>query len=64
MSNKAELVAYRAVMGEAVSRVRRLKSEGMSLEETVAATPLADFNRGEGFIGPDQFVTAIWNSLD
>lgn len=64
MSNKAELVAYRAVMGEAVSRVRRLKGEGMSLEETVAATPLADFNRGEGFIGPDQFVTAIWNSLD
>ncbi|WP_379546799.1 MBL fold metallo-hydrolase [Qipengyuania sp. DSG2-2] len=64
MSNKAELVAYRAMMGEAVSLVRALRDEGMTKEEAIAAKPLAGFNRGEGFIGPDQFVEAIWTSLD
>lgn len=62
MSNKAELVAYRAMIGEAVKRVETLKAEGKSLEEAVAAKPLDSFNRGQGFIGPDAFVTAIWNS--
>jgi len=62
MSNKAELVAYREMIGKAVSRVEELRAQGMTLEQAVAAKPLADFNRGEGFIGPDAFVTAIWNS--
>ena len=63
MSNKAELIAYRAMIGDAVARVKALKDAGKSLEEAVAAQPLADFNRGEGFISADAFVTAIWNSL-
>ena len=64
LSNKAELVAYRAMIGEAVDRVRSLRDAGNSLESTVAAKPLAGFDRGEGFIGPDQFVTAIYRSLE
>ena len=64
MSNKAELVAYRAMMGDAVSRVQALRDEGRTLEEAVAADPLAGFNRGEGFISKDGFVTAIWNSME
>ena len=63
MSNKAELIAYRAMIGDAVARVKALKDAGKTLEEAVAAQPLADFNRGEGFISADAFVTAIWNSL-
>ena len=63
MSNKAELVAYRAVIGEAVSRVDALREQGMSLEEAIAAQPLADIDRGEGgFISADDFVGAIWAS--
>lgn len=62
MSNKAELVAYRAMIGAAVKQVEALKAAGMSLDEAVAAKPLDGFNRGQGFIGPDAFVTAIWNS--
>lgn len=63
MSNMAELVAYRAMIGEAVSRVDALRAEGMTLEQAVAAKPLADIDRGEGgFISADAFVTAIWNS--
>ncbi|WP_284125492.1 MBL fold metallo-hydrolase [Parerythrobacter aestuarii] len=64
MSNKAELVVYRAMVGDAVARVKALRDEGKTLEEAVAADPLADFNRGEGFISKDSFVTAIWNSMD
>lgn len=63
MSNKAELIAYRAMMGEAVSRVDALRAQGMTLEQVVAAQPLSDIDRGEGgFISADAFVTAIWNS--
>lgn len=65
MSNLAELVAYRTMIGLAVSRVEALHTQGMTLEEAVAAKPLEDFEVGEGgFIGPDAFVTAIWNSID
>ncbi|WP_298333550.1 MBL fold metallo-hydrolase [uncultured Erythrobacter sp.] len=63
MSNKAELVAYRAMMGEAVGRVDTLRADGVSLEDALAAKPLADIDRGEGgFIDEDAFVTAIWSS--
>nr|WP_298927840.1 MBL fold metallo-hydrolase [uncultured Erythrobacter sp.] len=64
MSNKSELIAYRAMIGEAVSRVEALHKDGRSAEEAVAAKPLADFDRGEGFISADAFVTAIWNSIE
>ncbi|WP_271438735.1 MBL fold metallo-hydrolase [Pontixanthobacter luteolus] len=63
MSNKAELVAYRAMIGQAVNLVTSLKDAGNSMDETVAADPLADFNRGEGFIDKDSFVKAIYRSL-
>ncbi|MEM1050837.1 MAG: MBL fold metallo-hydrolase [Pseudomonadota bacterium] len=63
MSNKAELVAYRAMIGEVVRRVEALKVDGLTLEEAVARQPLADIERGDnGFIGPDQFIEAVWNS--
>lgn len=64
MSNKAELVAYRGMIGEAVDRVRALKDAGSSRDAAIAAKPLADFDRGEGFIDADGFVTAIYRSLD
>ncbi|WP_128892607.1 MBL fold metallo-hydrolase [Erythrobacter sp. HKB08] len=63
MSNKAELVAYRAMIGDAVERVRALKDGGATSEEAVAAQPLAGFDRGEGFISADSFVAAIYASL-
>ena len=62
MSNKVELIEFRAMMGEAVGRVEAFRADGKSLEEAVAAKPLADFDREGGFISGDAFVTAIWNS--
>ena len=64
MSNKAELVACRTMMGQAVERVRALKKSGMALEQAIAAAPLARFDRGEGFVSADEFVTAIYRSLE
>ena len=64
MSNEAELVAYRAMDGQAVDLVRALRDAGNTLEQAKAAEPLASFDRGEGFIDADGFVTAIWNSMD
>jgi glyoxylase-like metal-dependent hydrolase (beta-lactamase superfamily II) len=63
MSNKAELVAYRAMMGEAARRVEVLRAQGISLEDALSAKPLDGIDRGEGgFIDANAFVTAIWNS--
>ena len=64
MSNKAELADYRAMIGEAVSRVEALREAGSTLEEAVAAKPLASLNREGGFISGDAFVNAIWNSIE
>ena len=64
MSNKAELVAYRAFVGEAASRIEKLRGEGKTLEQALAAKPFADFDRGEGFVNADGFLTAIWNSAE
>ena len=52
------------MIGQAVELVKALREAGMTKGEAVAAKPLADFNRGEGFISADQFVEAIWTSLD
>lgn len=62
MSNKAELIAFRAMIGDSVERVNGLREAGKNLEEAVAAKPLADFDREGGFISGDRFVAAIWNS--
>ena len=63
MSNKAELAEYREMIATVISRVAALKSEGKTADETVAAKPLSDFDRGEGFISADQFVRAVYESL-
>lgn len=64
MSNRAELVAYRNTVGEALTRIRALRSSGSTLEEAQASRPLDSFERGEGFISEDQFIEAVWRSLD
>lgn len=63
MSSKAELLAYRNTLGEAVTRVRALKRSGSTLEEAQAMKPLDSFERGTGFINADDFIAAIWDDL-
>ncbi|HAU21805.1 MAG TPA: Zn-dependent hydrolase [Erythrobacter sp.] len=63
MANKVDLVEYRDMVAESVSRVAELHDSGMSLEDAQAVRPLDDFGRGGGFIDADGFVGAIWASL-
>ncbi|MEP0191005.1 MAG: MBL fold metallo-hydrolase [Erythrobacter sp.] len=64
MSNKAELVANRAMIGEAVSRVSALHAEGLSLDDALAREPLKGIDRGDdGFIDAKAFTRAIWASI-
>ncbi|SMQ74502.1 Glyoxylase, beta-lactamase superfamily II [Altererythrobacter xiamenensis] len=64
MSDRAGLTAYRNIVGEAVTRIRALKDIGVSLEDAQARRPLDSFERGEGFISEDEFIAAVWDSLD
>jgi cyclase len=64
MSDKAGLTAWRAMIGQAVARVEALHKDGKTLEQALAAKPLADFNREDGFIKGDAFVRAVWASLE
>ncbi len=64
MSDRAGLTAYRNIVGEAVTRIRALKDVGVSLEDAQARRPLDSFERGEGFISEDEFIAAVWDSLD
>lgn len=64
MSDRAGLTAYRNIVGEAVTRIRALKDVGVSLEDAQARRPLDSFERGEGFISEDEFIAAVWATLD
>lgn len=65
LSNKAELAAYRDMLVTARDRIRPLIGEGRTLEQIVAARPLADFDGtwGAGFINPATFLRLIHISM-
>ena len=46
-------------------RVRKLKTSGRSLQDTVAAKPTADLDAtwGKGFMPPNDFVTLAYNTV-
>ncbi len=56
--------AFRGMLATARARVLKLVDEGKTLEQTIAAKPLADFDLewGKSFIKVDQFVTTLYNS--
>ncbi|MEP3051759.1 MAG: MBL fold metallo-hydrolase [Erythrobacter sp.] len=64
LGSKAELIAYRALIGQAVELVEAEHAAGKTLEEAVAADPLATIGRTGGFISAEAFVTAIWTSFE
>jgi hypothetical protein len=65
LATRSDLIAFRTMVQTAVGRVKGLKDSGMTLEAAVAAAPLAgSANAAGGFVGDDQFVQAIWASLD
>lgn len=62
LTDKAGLQAARDNLQTIYDRVAALKSEGQSLEDIIAAEPLADMAEMDGFIKQDGIITAAWRS--
>ncbi|HZX43916.1 MAG TPA: MBL fold metallo-hydrolase, partial [Myxococcaceae bacterium] len=65
LGTKADLRAYREVVGGIRDRVKTSIAQGKTLEQILAAKPSAQWDAtwGKGFIGPDVFVSTIHRSL-
>jgi len=65
LGNKADLTKYRDMLVTARDRVQKLKSAGKSVEEAVAAKPLADLDAywGKGMLSSDLFIQVIYLTL-
>jgi glyoxylase-like metal-dependent hydrolase (beta-lactamase superfamily II) len=65
LTDRAGLVAYRAMLADVVARVETMIAAGKSREEAVAAAPAAAYEaeRGGGFVSADAFVGAVYDSL-
>ncbi|MEM7729731.1 MAG: MBL fold metallo-hydrolase [Pseudomonadota bacterium] len=63
VTDKAGLQAARDQLADILDRVRTRKDAGESLEDIIAADPLADLAELDGFIKRDGIITAAWRSL-
>jgi glyoxylase-like metal-dependent hydrolase (beta-lactamase superfamily II) len=65
VATKSDLQAYRDMLVEVRGRVAKLKAEGKTGEEIVAAKPTADFDEkwGGGFMEPDLWVGLVYESM-
>jgi cyclase len=65
LGDKAALAKYRDMLATVRDRVSKLKRQGKSLEEAIAAKPTADLDAtwGKGGMNADQFVTLAYTTL-
>jgi glyoxylase-like metal-dependent hydrolase (beta-lactamase superfamily II) len=65
VATKTDLQAYRDMLAEVRGRVAKLKTEGKTGEQIVAAKPTADFDEkwGGGFMKPDVWVGLVYESM-
>jgi cyclase len=65
LGNKSDLKAFRDMLVTAEARVRKLKAAGKTLDEAVAAKPLADLDAiwGKGVLSGDAFVHVVYTTL-
>ena len=65
LGNKADLKRFRDMMVTARARVQKLKSDGKSLDEAVAAKPFLDLDPlwGKGVLSSDAFVHVVYTTL-
>ena len=65
LATRADLIAWRGMIATAVERVSALKTAGRTLDQAKAAKPVAGLaDTSNSFFPEDQFVEAIWGSLD
>ncbi len=65
LGNKGDLRKFQGMMVTARARVQKSKAAGKSLEEAVAAKPLADLDAqwGKGVLSSDAFVHVVYTTL-
>ena len=65
LGNKADLTKFRDMLSTVREHLQKLKSSGKSLDEAVAAKPLADLDAawGKGLFTSDQFVQIAYPAL-
>ncbi len=65
LGNKTDLKMFRDMLVTARDRIRKLKSSGKSLDESVAAKPLSDLDPvwGKGVLNGDAFVHVVYTNL-
>jgi cyclase len=65
LGNKADLMKYRDMLTTVRDRLQKLKSSGKTVEEAVAAKPLADLDPvwGKGLFNSDTFIQIAYPAL-
>ena len=65
LGNKAALQSYREMLVTVANRVEKLKAEGNTVEQAIAAKPTSNLDAtwAKGPMKPDTFVAIIYNSL-
>jgi glyoxylase-like metal-dependent hydrolase (beta-lactamase superfamily II) len=65
LATRADLMRYRDMMVTVRQRVGRLVTQRRTLQQVVAARPLADLDAqwGKGFLKPEQFLGIVYESL-
>ena len=63
--DKEQLTGYRQMLGTAYERLRKLKAEGKTANEAVAAKPLADLEAtwGNGLFNSDRWIELIYSGV-
>jgi glyoxylase-like metal-dependent hydrolase (beta-lactamase superfamily II) len=65
LADREALLKYRDMLVTVRDRVQKLKAAARTEKEAVAAKPTVDLDPawGQGFVQPDAFVTAVYNTL-
>jgi len=65
LASRADMVRYRDMLVTVRQRVTRLLSQRRSIQQVLAAKPLADLDAqwGNGFLKPEPFLTIVYQSL-
>jgi glyoxylase-like metal-dependent hydrolase (beta-lactamase superfamily II) len=65
LADRQTLTAYHEMLITVRDAVQKLKKDGRTLEQAIAAKPTAAFDAawGKGFVQPDFFVTIVYNTL-
>jgi glyoxylase-like metal-dependent hydrolase (beta-lactamase superfamily II) len=65
LGDKAQLASYRQMLGVAYERLRSLKEQGKTVEEAIAAKPLADLEAtwGDGLFKGDRWIELVYSGV-